>query len=111
MPQESGPAQPISFKCQVVDTGHSKSEYKAEPYKFNYEMTVSATMTVEDVKATLVGHIGEMGWKSEHFQSVIMVGPIKLDGSLRQVGVLGTKKGGNKKIFMSSSRKIGFWNR
>jgi hypothetical protein len=97
-----GPARGVTFSVTVADTGMDNQ--KSEPGKYFFEKTFAATDTVEQVREAARSHLAGLGWKSLLFQSVILVGPLKIpgDGSSercrmygaeRQISVLGSMRG------------------
>ena len=101
-----GPSKNVEVTIHVSDI--DEKSVKSERYRFFRQFTLLESASVESVKEAAIASIVDQGWKSNMFPSVVLVGPMPLDGcTKRQICIMGSHKGFKRGTYLPSRRTLG----
>ena len=101
-----GPSKSVEVTIHVSDI--DEKSVKSERYRFFRQLTLLENASVESVKESAIASIVDQGWKSNMFPSVVLVGPMPLDGcTKRQICIMGSHKGFKRGTYLPSRRTLG----
>ena len=101
-----GPSKSVEVTIHVSDI--DEKSVKSERYRFFRQLTLLENASVESVKEAAIASIVDQGWKSNMFPSVVLVGPMPLDGcTKRQICIMGSHKGFKRGTYLPSRRTLG----
>lgn len=100
-----GPSKNVEFTIHVSDI--DEKSVKSERYRFFRELTLLESDSIGGAAEKAISSIVDQGWRSDMFPSVVLVGPMPLDGSKRQICLMGSHKGFKRGMYLPSRRMLG----